>query len=138
VSRAQGLTIDAVVQPNGVAFRIINPNEPASVKMMSATELKQRLDDAKKTGKTVELFDVRSEGERAMAKIEEARVYDEAARNHLQQLPKDTTLVFFCHHGGRSQRAAEEALKMGFKTVFNIQGGIDAWARDVDPTMTRY
>ena len=51
----------------------------------------------------------------------------------IEALPKDTPLAFYCHHGGRSRGAAEHFLKLGFKNVYNLAGGIDAWSRDVDP-----
>ena len=54
------------------------------------------------------------------------------------QLPKDTPLAFHCHHGGRSNNAAEHFLAQGFKQVYNLKGGIDAWSVDVDPTVPRY
>jgi monothiol glutaredoxin len=137
--RANGVKIDAVTQPGGgVAFRIENPNEPPSVKQMTARELKQRLDDAKSAGKSVELFDVRTPGERAQASIPGSRLLDDDGRAYLEKLPKDTPVVFHCHHGGRSQAAADHYLKHGFTTVYNVAGGIDAWSQDVDPTVPRY
>jgi monothiol glutaredoxin len=137
--RANGVRIDAVTQPGGgVAFRIENPNEPPSVKSMSVRELKQRLDEARAAGKTVELFDVRTPGERAQASIAGSRLLDDEGRAYLEKLPKDTTVVFHCHHGGRSQAAADHYVKHGFTTVYNVEGGIDAWSKDVDPTVPRY
>jgi monothiol glutaredoxin len=56
----------------------------------------------------------------------------------LEALPKETTLVFFCHHGGRSAQAAQQFLTLGFRTVFNVQGGIDAWSMFVDSSVPRY
>ena len=47
-------------------------------------------------------------------------------------------LAFHCHHGGRSRAAAEHFLKQGFKNVYNLAGGIDAWSKDVDPSIKRY
>ena len=44
-------------------------------------------------------------------------------------LPRDTPLVFHCHHGGRSQQAAEYFLDQGFTRVANLRGGIEAWQR---------
>ena len=43
-----------------------------------------------------------------------------------------------CHHGGRSQRAAEQLVAEGFREVYNLAGGIDAWSIEVDPTVPRY
>ena len=136
--RANGIVIDAVKQGDGVAFRITNPNEPPMVKPMNVQELKQRLDDAKREGKRVELFDARTPGERAKAAIEGSKLLDDEGRAYLEALPKETPVVFHCHHGGRSQAAAEHFLKQGFKTVYNVTGGIDAWSAEVDPTVPRY
>ena len=46
----------------------------------------------------------------------------------LQALPRDTKLVFHCHHGGRSQAMAERFAALGFRDVHNLAGGIDAWS----------
>ena len=40
--------------------------------------------------------------------------------------------------GGRSQQAAEEFRALGFSNVYNITGGINAWADDVDGTISKY
>lgn len=137
--RAHGVRIDAVEQAGGgVAFRIENPNEPPSVKQMSVRELKQRLDVAAQSGTALELFDVRTPGERATAKIAGSRLLDDEGRAYLEKLPKDTALVFHCHHGSRSQAAAEHFLKLGFTKVYNVAGGIDAWSMEIDPSVPRY
>lgn len=138
-ARAHGVLIDAVPQPGGgMAFRIENPNEPPQVKDMSPKELQQRLEEAKKSGAALELFDVRGQGERDRAKIEGASMFDDVARTHIESLPKDTPLYFHCHHGGRSRRAAEMFVQQGYRNVFNLAGGIDAWSVDVDPRIPRY
>lgn len=137
--RAHGVRIDAVEQPGGgVAFRIENPNEPPTVKQMSVRELKQRLDAAREGGASLELIDVRTPGERATASIEGSRLFDDEGRAHLEKLPKDTTLVFHCHHGSRSQAAAEHFLTLGYTRVYNVAGGIDAWSMEIDPAVPRY
>ncbi len=47
-------------------------------------------------------------------------------------------LILYCHHGGRSERAAEFLLGRGFTNVKNLTGGIDAWAVEIDPGVARY
>jgi len=47
-------------------------------------------------------------------------------------------LVLVCHHGGRSQHAAMWLAGNGYSRLFNLRGGVDAWANDVDPAMPRY
>jgi monothiol glutaredoxin len=133
-ARAAGLVIDFVEGPGGGGFKMENPNRPASVREVSAKDLKQLLD----SGAIKELFDVRTPAERERAKIEGARLLDDAAIAYLDQLPKETPIAFHCHHGGRSRNAAEHFLKKGFKAVYNLAGGIEAWSRDVDPKVPRY
>jgi len=52
-------------------------------------------------------------------------------------LPKDRPIVVMCHHGGRSRRVMEWLRREGYDAV-NLQGGIDAWAREVDSSLPRY
>lgn len=132
--RADGLTIDIVESATGAAFRIDNPNAPAEVKQLSARDVKALLDR-----KTSFIFlDVRTPEERTTASIAGTRLLDEATAAEIEQLPKDTMLVFHCHHGGRSQAAAEHFRSRGFTNVHNLAGGIDAWSREVDPSVPRY
>jgi len=56
----------------------------------------------------------------------------------LVQLEGRSNLVVYCHTGARSRRAMELLGAAGFARVRNVEGGIDAWARDVDPEMARY
>jgi monothiol glutaredoxin len=134
--RANGLTLDAEVGADGPAFRIDNPNapRPAEVRQMSARELAQRL----AAGERIGLFDVRTPDERAIAHIEGARLLDGELAAQIAQLDKRTPLVFHCHHGGRSQRAAEHFAALGFTNVWNLAGGIDAWSQEVDGNVPRY
>ena len=90
-------------------------------------------------GEKLHLFDVRTDKERATAKIDLARWLDDGGRADLEALPKDAAIVFHCHHGGRSsQAAAEHYLSKGWKNVHNLKGGIDAWSQEVDSKIARY
>jgi len=84
------------------------------------------------------LVDVRTPAERDLAVIAGSRLLDEEFHDELLELDRDTPLVFQCHHGIRSQSAAQYFLAQGFRTVFNLRGGIDAWSQIVDPTVARY
>jgi monothiol glutaredoxin len=132
-SRADGVTIDFVNGPKGAGFKIENPNEPPRVRALSPAEAKAMLDAG-----ALELFDVRPDAERALAKIAAARALDEAGQKHLLSLPKDAPIAFHCHHGVRSRRAGEQLLQEGFTRVYNVEGGIDAWSQSVDPSVPRY
>jgi monothiol glutaredoxin len=132
--RADGIHIQWVDTADGGAFKIENPNEPARVKNLTAPELKSWMDE----GKKFELFDVRGEDERVLAKIESARMLDDAGEKHLLALDKKTAIVFQCHHGMRSKSAAERFLRQGFTNVYNLEGGIEAWSQKVDSKVARY
>jgi rhodanese-related sulfurtransferase len=51
---------------------------------------------------------------------------------------RETPILIYCHFGIRSLDAANQLLDRGFKNVHVLQGGIDAWSQDVDPSVTRY
>jgi monothiol glutaredoxin len=108
--------------------------EPPRVEQLSALELKAWMDRAD----PMTLVDVRTPGERDLAKIDGARLLDQGLHDHLITLDRASPLVFQCHHGMRSQAAAEYFAKLGFSRVYNLVGGIDAWSRDVDPSVPRY
>ncbi len=132
--RAEGVTIDFIEASDGAGFKIDNPNRPTTVKEIGPRELKALLD----SGRITHFYDVRPDKERSIAKIAGVRQLDDAAMAGIEALPKDTPLAFHCHHGGRSRGAAEHFLKLGFKIVYNMAGGIEAWSRDVDPSVPRY
>jgi monothiol glutaredoxin len=132
-SRARGIRIDWVDTPQGSGLAIDNPNAPASVKSISVKQLKTRLDAG-----DITLIDVRPPEERAQAAVKhEFRTLDDGI-DALALLPKDSALAFICHSGGRSLRAAEHFRGLGFRAVFNVEGGIDAWSREVDATVPTY
>ncbi len=135
--RADGLTIDFVRGANGEGgFKISNPSTASvtPVRGLSTTELKAMKD----RGEKFELFDVRTDAERKIAVIAGARHLDREGETYLQGLDRATPVVFHCHHGVRSMAAAEHYAREGFRTVYNLQGGIDAWSLSVDPGVPRY
>lgn len=132
--RAEGLVIDFIEGPDGAGFKLTSPLEPAKVKALSVKELKGWMDQKK----PFELFDVRTDRERDIATIEGATALDRDGQERLLSLDKGTPLVFHCHHGVRSRSAAEHFLSQGFKEVYNLTGGIDAWSQQIDPKVARY
>lgn len=132
--RAEGVSIDFVEDATGAGFKIDNPNRPPMVREVPPKELKALLE----SGKVKELYDVRTPKERDLAAIGGSKPFDDSAMAAIDALPRDTPLAFHCHHGGRSRAAAEHFLKLGFKTVYNLAGGIDAWSQQVDPSVKRY
>ncbi len=129
--RAQGIVIDWVrsVQGEGLSLRFPG----AGVQPLDAREAAARL-----AAGTIALIDVRPAAERALAAVAGARALEAEGYEALAQLPRDTALAFLCHHGVSSRGAAERFAAHGFRQVFNVEGGIDAWAREVDPGLPRY
>ena len=133
-SRASGVSIDFVEDAGGAGFKIENPNRPPMVREIKPKELKALLD----SGKIGAFYDVRTPKERQTATLPNTKLLDDGALAEIDKLPRDTAIAFHCHHGGRSRAAAEHVLKMGFKQVYNLAGGIDAWSKEVDPNVPRY
>ena len=53
-------------------------------------------------------------------------------------LPTKEPLVVMCHHGARSQTVVDFLRSAGFDNAVNLDGGIDAWACEIDQSMRRY
>src|SRR4029453_16682545 len=132
--RAGGVSIGLVEAAGGASFKIDNPSAPAEVKQLAPRDVKQLID----SGSKFVFLDVRTPDERATASLPGTRLLDQATASEIEKLPKDTMLVFPCHHGGRSQAAADHCRSRGFTNVNNMAGGIDAWSREVDSSVPRY
>jgi len=104
------------------------------VRQISAPDLKALIDG----GTAFEFVDVRTTEERAVASIAGARLLDQAYHDTLLGLDRETPMVFQCHHGSRSQQAAEYFRQVGFRNLRNLVGGIDGWSLQVDPSVPRY
>jgi monothiol glutaredoxin len=109
-------------------------NAPVRIRQISVEELQSMLDG----GGPLELWDVRTDAERAIARIEGARHLDQPGVEYIEDLPRDTLLVFHCHHGIRSQSAGQHFVAKGFTNVCNVVGGIEAWSLQVDSSIPRY
>ncbi|HEV2317892.1 MAG TPA: molybdopterin-synthase adenylyltransferase MoeB [Thermoplasmata archaeon] len=85
------------------------------------------------------LLDVREPDEWEIAHLPGATLIpqDELAER-VGEVARARDVVVYCKSGGRSSRATQLLLDMGFTRVRNLRGGIDAWAREVDPAMPTY
>lgn len=131
--RADGVVIDHVDGPQS-GFKIDNPNAPPGVRLLTPREAKAMLEG----DPNIKLLDVRTPGERELAAISGSILLDRDNIDDMLALAKDTPLVFVCHHGQRSRQAAMHFLEHGFRRVYNLQGGIDGWSLEVDPSVPRY
>lgn len=102
---------------------------------ISAQDLQTRL----QAGDAPVLLDVRETWERNLCALPHSQ------HAPMQQVPTaingldpEKEIVVYCHSGVRSFHVGKFLEHNGFKNVVNLRGGIEAWAREVDPAMTRY
>ena len=85
------------------------------------------------------LLDVREPWENNVCRIEGSQfVPMQTVPQRLNDWESERDVVCICHHGGRSMHVAMFLERQGFASVFNLTGGVDAWARQVDPAMPTY
>lgn len=132
--RADGLTIDFVRSGNTEGFKIENPNAPPKVRSLAVDALKQMIDSKR----PMLLLDVRTEDERDIVKLDGSVRFSADDPEILDEVDRSMPIVLICHHGVRSRAAAEHVIRLGFREVHNVTGGIDAWSQQVDPSAPRY
>lgn len=102
---------------------------------IDVAELSRRL----AAGSPMQLVDVREPFETQIAQIDGSELIPLGSlEQSLDRIRTDVPVVVYCHHGVRSDRAAEFLRQHGLRNVQNLDGGIDAFAALVDPTMARY
>jgi rhodanese-related sulfurtransferase len=85
------------------------------------------------------LLDVRQDWETRLCRLENAvHIPIEEIELRADELNADDEIVVYCHQGVRSAAVADYLRRRGFKNVKNLLGGLDYWARTVDPAMRRY
>ncbi len=105
------------------------------VREMGPHELKRRLD----SGESVQVLDVREPWEYAIARLPGSLNIPLAEiPQRLRELDQASELIVLCKIGGRSHRAAQYLHAQGFARVANLAGGIDAWTREIDPSLASY
>lgn len=91
------------------------------------------------TGERFTLLDVREPDELRRASIEGAvHMPMRHVPARLDELDRSARIAILCHHGGRSEQVARFLYAQGFTDVHNVDGGIDAYARQIDKTIPTY
>lgn len=105
------------------------------IRAISVHELKRKLGQAE----PLTILDVREPFEHDIARIEGSRLIPLAQLgSRLDELERDKEIIALCKSGVRSAQAVQLLQSAGFAHSFNLEGGIDAWASEIDPTMERY
>jgi len=100
-----------------------NANE--SFTRISVAEAKEKLD-----GGSAAFVDTRPPADWAGGHVPGAQNLPLVSiRGRSREIPENSEVIFFCQNGDRSPQAAEIASTLGFKDVFIIDGGIDAWVK---------
>ena len=107
---------------------------PAAGAEIDVETLKQWMDEKKK----FVLLDVREPNEYEIANLGGKLIPLNTLADNINQLDSADEIVVHCKMGGRSARAQAVLNKFGFKKVYNLSGGIDAWSTQIDPSLPRY
>mgnify|MGYP000350112077 FL=1 len=85
------------------------------------------------------LLDVRELNEFEYARIEGSlHIPLNQIPQRMDEIDRTVDCVVICHHGVRSQQAADFLVHSGLTNIYNLSGGIDAWSVDCDNTVSRY
>ncbi|HPY39489.1 MAG TPA: rhodanese-like domain-containing protein [Thiolinea sp.] len=88
--------------------------------------------------KQIQLLDVREPWEYQIVHLENSVLVPLSQLTYgLNELNKDLPVVVICHHGIRSAHACYLLERLGFQAI-NLTGGIDRWAREIDPSIPIY
>ena len=82
------------------------------------------------------LLDVRTDSEFASGHLKGATqidFYRDDFEEAIAALDKNQPVFVYCRSGNRSGKAAKQMKAMGFKEVYNLEGGIGAWSRRNQP-----
>ncbi|MCB9291804.1 MAG: molybdopterin-synthase adenylyltransferase MoeB [Lewinellaceae bacterium] len=111
------------------------PQPKAPVPQVSVRDLRQMMEE----GADFQLIDVREPYEYEIANLGGALIPPDQVKNHVHRISKDKKVVFHCRSGKRSADAIRELQKLAqFDNLYNLEGGILAWAREIDPEMRQY
>ncbi len=87
----------------------------------------------------IQLIDVRENWEHQFAKLENSELIPLGAfSKYASGLDSTKKIVIYCHHGIRSYQACQYLQSLGFNEIFNLDGGIDAWSKEIDNTVPLY
>ncbi len=102
---------------------------------ISVHELKQKLEE----NGAFTIVDVREGFEYEIARIEGSKLIPLGELpERLDELQQDEEIILLCKSGSRSAHAAQLLHAAGFTRAYSLEGGVDAWANEIDPAMQKY
>jgi adenylyltransferase/sulfurtransferase len=104
------------------------------MKEVTVSELKKMKDEKA----DFQLIDVREEHELEICEIGGEHIPMGDVMDNLNKIPKDKQVVIHCRSGARSGAICQALETQGYNNVYNLKGGIIAWANEIDPSLTKY
>ncbi len=105
-------------------------NQQKNYKTITSKEAKDLILKHKNDSQLV-ILDVRTPAEFADSKIDQnainINVQDQYFEARIKELNLDKTILVYCRSGGRSSAACQILDQLGFKNIYNLQGGIGSW-----------
>jgi len=128
--------INEYICPDDLTFtKLLKMNLNNEIKSISVGELSNRIN----SGGKISIIDVRESFEWEICRIEGTKnIPMSRLIESIEKIPKQESAVIMCHHGVRSLNVIHYLETKGFHRLINLEGGIDAWAIEIDPSMNRY
>jgi len=104
------------------------------MKTKTVEELKAMMDG----GENFQLIDVREPHEFEICNLKGELIPLNELPDNIDKISRDKTVVIHCRSGARSGRACQYLEEQGYNNVYNLTGGILAWADEIDPEMPKY
>ncbi|MCW3070200.1 MAG: molybdenum cofactor biosynthesis protein MoeB [Bacteroidetes bacterium] len=104
------------------------------MKEVTVSELKKMKDEKA----DFQLIDVRETHELEISEIGGEHIPMGDVMDNLGKISKDKQVVIHCRSGARSGAICQALETQGYNNVYNLKGGIIAWANEIDPSLTKY
>lgn len=116
-------------------YKITKMNLNTEVKSISVKELSERMC----SGEKIHVIDVREPFEWEICRIDKTlNIPMSSLTKSIEKIPDSEPTVIMCHHGVRSFHVIQYLQTKGFDQLMNLEGGIHAWALEIDEAMARY
>ena len=129
-------SIKTITKTRGIINKQYRPeSDKKMIKEITVQELKRKLDNKE----DFKLLDVREDFELKISSLKQAiHCSMSDVKTWLPKLDKDQEYVLLCRTGHRSMSMCELMQQLGFKHLTNLEGGINAWATEIDPSLQVY
>ena len=98
----------------------------------------QEFKKLKDTNANYQLIDVREEHELDVCEMGGEHIPMGDVLDNLDKISKDKQVIVHCRSGARSGAICNKLEEIGYNNVYNLKGGIIAWANEIDPSLTKY